>query len=162
MSQNGKFIVKTYLGDDIEKIARIFELDKDDVDSYIFKDEINFEVDGLMHFGKAAISNDGKSIFVILHNTSAVNNSLSNIPDAAQTSIFMWNYVDDYYKNFNILNIDQEGFGHSMAISPDGKYLVVGAPLADDIRTNAGKVYIYERDENSLYQIYKPLQRMLI
>ncbi|MCW8108071.1 FG-GAP repeat protein [Alteromonas ponticola] len=123
-------------------------------------------------FGRViALSEDGTTLVVgapgedeSVHDEAKDNNDIEN---SGAVYVFTKNQIDSwqqtaYVKAFNS-GVD-DNFGSAVAITEDGRVLVVGAPREDgssdsvleaenDLLQDAGAVYVYIKDEEGIYQL---------
>jgi hypothetical protein len=104
------------------------------------------------NFGKSvAASADGKTIIV-----GAPNDELSGFDNTGLVYVFdrggnSFNQVG-ILTGINAIN-DGDNFGISLATSADGKTIIVGASSDENVGSNSGLVYVFDRVGNSFNQV---------
>ena len=73
-------------------------------------------------------------------------------------SISVFKLFEDETKSFvspqGLLTNESEAFGHSIDMTSDGKYIVVGAPFNDGFNVESGIVYLLERNSSNTNYIF--------
>ncbi|MEL7221480.1 MAG: T9SS type A sorting domain-containing protein [Bacteroidota bacterium] len=70
--------------------------------------------------------------------------------DSATGQVNVYEYINDNWLAALVVggNAGGDFFGQSVALSADGRHLVVGSPGSDNAALDAGRVYIYENNSN--------------